>query len=215
MRVPIPVVTVTPSSRLQLACIGGLLLGGLSIVGTGCTPDSTGSPASTDTTTVAAQNASSTSEAAPGTSSTSLPPEADEPRTVAQRLDDASVAARVKQALARTRSLRPFDFTPTAVRGRLTLRGNVETRKQYQQAGRVAANVEGVTTVQNEVTVEGRPISAVEESSSSGDETEYHTVRRGDTLSEIAHAYGVPVQRLRSLNDLSGTLRPGQRIRVR
>jgi LysM repeat protein len=61
------------------------------------------------------------------------------------------------------------------------------------------------------VTVEGRAISE------SGDAAEaaYHTVRRGDTLTEIARAYGVSVQTLRSLNDLSGTLQPGDRLRVR
>jgi osmotically-inducible protein OsmY len=132
-------------------------------------------------------------------------------RTVAERLEDASVAARVKQALVRVRVLRQFNFSPTVVRGHLTLRGEVDTREQYRRAERVATTVTGVTEVTNQVTVEGRAISE------SGDAAEaaYHTVRRGDTLTEIARAYGVSVQTLRSLNDLSGTLQPGDRLRVR
>ena len=107
--------------------------------------------------------------------------------------------------------LRQFNFSPTVVRGHLTLRGEVDTREQYRRAERVATTVTGVTEVTNQVTVEGRSIST------SGDAAEatYHTVRRGDTLTEIARAYGVSVQTLRSLNDLSGALQPGQRIRIR
>lgn len=193
--------------RSSILLIGGFLLA--SLAGAGCAPDSSGSSAPPDTTTVSATTTSS-APAEPSTES-AAPPSSDDARTVAERLDDASVAARVKQALVRTRSLRPFDFVPTVVRGRLTLRGDVETREQYRQAERIATNVEGVTEITNQVTVQGRSVSE------GGDTAEvtYHTVRRGDTLTEIAHAYGVSVQQLRALNDLSGSLQPGQRIRVR
>jgi len=195
------------SSLLLIGCIGGLLLGGL--LTTGCTPDSSGSSAPPDTTTVSA----TTTSPAPTDPSTepAAPPSGDDARTVAERLDDASVAARVKQALVHPRSLRPFDFVPTVVRGHLTLRGDVETREQYQQAERIATNVEGVTEVTNQVTVEGRAVS--EDGDTSG--AAYHTVQRGDTLTEIARAYDISVQQLRALNDLSGSLQPGRRIRVR
>ena len=202
--------SVLPSSS-ALVCFGGLLLGGL--LGAGCTPDSSGSPSAPDTTsTVAKTTASSSASAEPPP----VPP-SDADRTVAERLDDASKAARVTQALVRTRSLRPFDFVPTVVRGRLTLRGDVDTREQYRQAGRVAANVAGVTQVNNRVTVQGRPVSETDPSSGSTeeDQTTHHTVRRGDTLIGIARAYNVSVRQLRALNDLSGALQPGQQIRVR
>jgi LysM repeat protein len=93
------------------------------------------------------------------------------------------------------------------------LRGDVDTRDQYREAERVAAALEGVTAVTNRVTVEGRPVSTPEEGTSS--EATYHTIRRGDTLSEIARRYGVSVRQLRSLNDLSSPLQPGERLRVR
>ena len=130
---------------------------------------------------------------------------------MAERLNDASVAARAKQALVRTPSLRRFNFVPTVVRGHLTLRGDVETREQYRTAERVASNVESVTDVTNQVTVQGR---ALFETGGPAEAT-YHTVRRGDTLWKISREYDVSVRQVRALNDLSGTLQPGQRIRVR
>ena len=97
------------------------------------------------------------------------------------------------------------------VQGHLTLRGNVETRKQYRMAERVASNVEGVTDVTNQVTVQGRSFSETDDSA----EATYHTVRRGDTLTDIARAHDVSVRQLRALNDFSGALQPGDRVRVR
>ncbi len=131
---------------------------------------------------------------------------------MSQRLADASVAARAKQALARHRTLRRFDFSLSAVRGRLALRGDVDTREQYREAERVAAALDAVRAVANEVTVDGRPVTSADPSSAG---PAYHTVRRGDTLSEIARRYGVSVQQLRRLNDQTSSLRPGERIRVR
>ncbi|MCS3696458.1 LysM peptidoglycan-binding domain-containing protein [Salinibacter ruber] len=131
---------------------------------------------------------------------------------MSQRLADASVAARAKQALARHRTLRRFDFSLSAVRGRLVLRGDVDTREQYREAERVAAALDAVRAVANEVTVDGRPVTSADPSSAG---TAYHTVRRGDTLSEIARRYGVSVQQLRRLNDQTSSLQPGERIRVR
>lgn len=193
--------------RSSVLLIGGFLLA--SLAGSGCAPDSSGSSAPPDTTTVSATTTSSV-PAEPSTEP-AAPPSGDDARTVAERLDDAGVEARVKQALVRTRSLRPFDFVPTVVRGHLTLRGDVDTREQYRQAERTATNVGGVTKITNQVTVQGR---AVSEGSDTADAA-YHTVRQGDTLTEIARAYGVSVEHLRALNDLSGALQPGQRIRVR
>lgn len=198
------------SFLLIVGCLGGLLLG--SLLGTGCAPDSSGSSVPPDTTTVSATATSSPSaESSAEPAAPSSPADSDDSRTVAERLDDASIEARVKQALVRTQTLRRFDFSPTVVRGRLTLRGDVETREQYQQAERTATNVEGVTEITNQVTVQGRAVSEGGDTSGAA----YHTVQRGDTLTEIARAYDVSVRQLRALNDLSGALRPGQRIRVR
>lgn len=121
------------------------------------------------------------------------------------------MVARVKQALARAETLRRFSFSPTVARGRLILRGDVDTREQHRRAERVAANVEGVREITNQVTVQRQSLSEAGDAA----EATYHTVGRGDTLTEIASAYGVSVRQLRALNDLSGALQPGDRIRVR
>ncbi|WP_263787601.1 LysM peptidoglycan-binding domain-containing protein [Salinibacter grassmerensis] len=131
---------------------------------------------------------------------------------MSQRLADAGVAARAKQALVRHRTLRRFDFSPSVVRGRLTLRGDVDTREQYREAERVVTALSAVRAVTNEVTIDGRPAPDTDPSSSG---RAYHTVQRGDTLSEIARRYGVSVQQLRRLNSGTSSLQPGERIRVR
>jgi len=123
------------------------------------------------------------------------------------------MAARAKQALARHRTLRRFEFAPSVVRGHLILRGDVNTREQYREAERVVTTLNDVSAVTNEVTVNGRSVSEGDESSSS--DTTYHTVQRGDTLTDISRRYGVSVRQLQRLNDLSATLQPGERIRVR
>jgi osmotically-inducible protein OsmY len=189
-----------------------LLLG--SLIGAGCTPNSSGSTASSETTPApveaAAQPAQDSSTASPPSSS------ADDDRTVAQRLEDASVAARVKQALVQNRTLRRFTFSPSATDGRVTLRGDVNTQAQYRLAERIAQREHGVAAVTNQVTVEGRAVSTTD-GSEEAEQTDatYHTIRRGDTLIEIARAYDVSVRQIRALNDLSGALQPGQEIRVR
>jgi FOG: LysM repeat len=141
----------------------------------------------------------------------------DDARTVAQRLSDASVGARVKQALVRVETLRRFNFSPSVVRGHLVLRGDVNTREQYRRAERIAQRQEGVTAVTNQVTVDGQAVSETDGRGEDAEEADatYHTVRRGDTLSEIARKYGVSTRQIRTLNDLSGSLQPGQEIRVR
>lgn len=199
------------SARSLLFVLGGLVLGALLPA---CTPgSSSSSPARPDTT--AAETVSTASDNASTRQQgrqTPAPADADS-RSVSQRLADASVATRAKQALARHRTLRRFRFSPSVANGHLTLRGDVDTREQYQEAERVVANLSEVRGVTNEVTVDGRPVSDADNSSPSN--PVYHTVRRGDTLTEIARRYGVSVPQLRRLNDISTSLQPGQRIRVR
>lgn len=145
------------------------------------------------------------------------------PRTVAQRLNDASLAAQIKQALVHQRALRIFDFEPEVVGPTVTLRGDVNTKAQWVQVERVAARVADGRTVVNEVTIGGRPVEEGEDEGAghrgqvaTTSAAAYHTVERGESLWQIARQYGASVQRLRTLNDLaSDDLRVGQRLRVR
>lgn len=143
-------------------------------------------------------------------------------RTVAEKLADARVRTSVKQALMRESGLRVFPFRPTVTDGHLILRGDVNTPDQYRRAERIADQVEGVTGVTNQLTMGGRPVTEdrLAERDSAGtddaDASVYHTVRRGETLWDIAREYRTSIEQIRRLNDLrSNALSPGQRIRVR
>lgn len=145
-------------------------------------------------------------------------------RTLQQRLDDASVEAAVTQRLLRESRLRVFDFDPEVVNGHLLLRGDVNTEKQARRAEQLAAQVSGVTAIHNDVLIRGAyTLAEADEKRASAPELQddsrsnvYHTVRSGESLWTIAKKYQASVDRLKSLNDLrSGTLRPGQRLRVR
>jgi LysM repeat protein len=144
-------------------------------------------------------------------------PAADAPRTVSERLQDATVEARVQQALVRASALRVFDFEVEAVRSRVVVRGDVNTRDQYDQAGRVTRRVGGVEAVDNRVTIGGRAVADSEGDDGAPDRpAAYHVVQSGESLWTIARRHDVPVDRLKRLNGLrSDVLRPGQRIRLR
>lgn len=197
-----------------LVGVFSLLLG--SLVGAGCTPDSSGSTGPSETSPSAADTTTQpTPPSSSGTSSSSSPASAEEDRTVSQRLEDASVAARVKQALVQNRTLRRFTFSPSVTRGTLSLRGDVDTREQYRLVERIAQAQEGVTAMDNQVTVDGQAVSTTDEAEETKESgATYHTVRRGETLSGIAREHGVSIRQIRALNDFSGSLRPGQEIRV-
>lgn len=208
-------------SRLNLALVfaTGLLLVGF--LGAGCTSDSSGSSAPPDTTTASPERATAPGESAVASSPRPSSSAADTSRPVSEQLDDARVQARVKQALAREDRLRVFNFRPQVVNGRVTLRGDVDTREQYDYAARVAQRLEGVDTLVNEITVEGEPVSNDAEQASTASSTSvsdgsaaYHTVQAGESLWSIAREYDTSVQRIQALNDISSSLQPGQRIRI-
>lgn len=159
--------SVRPSSFL-VGSLGGLLLGGL--VGVGCTLDSSSSApvpdASASSTAPSAAEAPPAAEAPAPTDSLAPsdpdPPSAspDSARTVARKLADASVKARIKQALVRNRTLRRFDVAPEVTRGHVVLRGTVDTRTQVRRVGQIVQALDGVETVTNQVTATERPSDA-------------------------------------------------------
>lgn len=72
-------------------------------------------------------------------------------RTVAQRLEDATLATEVRKALLDTMRLRLFDFEVEAERGRVALRGSVDTDAQRTLAATIAREVEGVRDLDNQI----------------------------------------------------------------
>ena len=187
----------------------------------GCTSGSSSSDASADSTATTSPTATVSATPPPDPDAPTAIEEQADTRSVAEKLDDASVEAQVKRALIRTSSLRVFPFRPTVVDGHLVLRGDVNTPDQYRRAERIAGRVDGVQALTNRLTMGGRAVTearleAEKDNAPEESTAVYHTVRQGDTLWGIARQYGASIQRIKSLNDLrSNNLRPGQRIRVR
>lgn len=156
-------------------------------------------------------------------------------RTLDQRLEDARTEARVTRALVRHEALTLHDFTVDVRSGRLTLEGDVNTKRQHKAVKRVLRGVSGIDDVENRVTIAGRAVEESEKAAriqASAASTEasieastseerpprgtYYTVESGDTLWNIAQRHQASIQRIKSLNRLDGSnLQPGQRIRVR
>ena len=167
---------------------------------------------------------------------------ADRSRSVAGKIRDASLAAKVHLALVDTRDLRAHRFDPEAVAGHVILHGHVDTWAQRARAAEVAARVPGVVSVSNELTsTEEKPTSLTQATGLSGDAPdgalggggngsfgegaslgggaegpEYHTVTRGESLWTISRKYGVRIDRIKAMNGLtSDAVKSGQRLRVR
>lgn len=193
--------------RLLVPLMGILVGAGLLAA---CTTDASGPPRgpSGEADTTSSESRPAAVKAAPGAGAAAL----------RQQLRDATVEARVTKALAGQRQLRVFDFGVQSDSGRVTLRGDVNTREQHRLAERVVRSADGVTAVANAITVNGRPASDASADDAQGRDasTVYHTVQSGESLWTIAREYQASVQQLKAMNDLAGGgLQPGDRIRVR
>lgn len=199
---------------------GGVLVGGAVL--SGCTAEHSSGTPSDSTSTSSVDSTAQVVEAPTSRTPIDSAPDRDN-RSLGQKLDDARLEARARQALVGTPALRVFDFRLRAVGDHVTLAGDVNTPDQYRTAEQTVARVAGVDSVTNELTMDGRPVTeerlaaaSERDAEEDGDAAVYHTVRRGESLWRIAKRYGTTVQRLRSINGLrGGALRPGQRIRVR
>lgn len=70
---------------------------------------------------------------------------------------DSAIQSAVASALARDAALDGQHVTATAARGIVTLTGNVKTEQQRQAAETTAANVDGVSGIENNIRVNGKP----------------------------------------------------------
>ena len=82
-------------------------------------------------------------------------------RSTGQALDDTSITARVKTALAKEAGLgKAMDVNVTTNRGTVQLSGFVDSPDLINRAGQIARNVEGVQSVQNDLRVASRSSGA-------------------------------------------------------
>ena len=82
-------------------------------------------------------------------------------RTTGQAMDDASVTARVKAAIAKEAGVgKAMDVNVTTNRGIVQLSGFVESRDAADRAVRAARTVEGVQSVRNDIRIAGSGASS-------------------------------------------------------
>lgn len=74
-------------------------------------------------------------------------------RTVGTVMDDATLTAKVKTALARDRDVPAHDVNVTTYRGLVQLSGFVQSEEVARKAAEVARNVNGVSDVYNDLRV--------------------------------------------------------------
>ena len=74
-------------------------------------------------------------------------------RSTGQYIDDKTLAIRVNSALNGNSEYKLGSVDVKAFRGNVQLSGFVDTQEGKQKAGEIAQNVEGVKSVQNNITV--------------------------------------------------------------
>ena len=105
---------------------------------------------------VALVGCSKNEPAAPSTPSQVSPPTTSAPSTgpaatVGQKIDDATITAKVKTALIADPDVKATDINVDTSGGIVTLKGTVGTQTQIDKAVQIAKGTEGVTSVQNQL----------------------------------------------------------------
>ena len=75
--------------------------------------------------------------------------------TVGQYIDDATITAKVKEAILANPSLKVLQMEVETIHGTVTLSGSVDTKFQEEEAIRVAKTVNGVARVTDNLSVKG------------------------------------------------------------
>ena len=73
--------------------------------------------------------------------------------TVGNKIDDGVISAKVKTALVNDANIKSFDIAVVTRKGEVQLSGFVDNQLQIDRAVQVAASVEGVTGVSNQMSV--------------------------------------------------------------
>ena len=76
-------------------------------------------------------------------------------REAGKAIDDATLTTKVKSALVTEPGLKSGDIDVDTTNGVVTLQGTADTAENRQKAAQVAANVEGVKAVKNQIIVRG------------------------------------------------------------
>ena len=74
-------------------------------------------------------------------------------QSTGEYVDDASVTAKVKAAFVKDPVVKAMQVDVTTFKGNVQLSGFVDTAEQKARAGQIAAGIQGVTNVTNNITV--------------------------------------------------------------
>jgi hyperosmotically inducible periplasmic protein len=74
-------------------------------------------------------------------------------QSTGEYVDDASITAKVKAALVKDEVVKAMQVDVTTFKGNVQLSGFVDTAEQKARAAQVAATIENVTNVTNNITV--------------------------------------------------------------
>ena len=77
-------------------------------------------------------------------------------KTAGDLVDDNTVNASVKAALIENKTTKAHDINVETYKGVVQLSGFVETAAEKEEAGRVAAGVDGVKSVSNDISIGGK-----------------------------------------------------------
>ena len=83
------------------------------------------------------------------------PPEKTSAETTSQYVDDATITTKVKAALFEDAQLKSLQISVETDKGTVHLSGTVDTKTQSTTAEKVANDVNGVKSVQNDLKVKG------------------------------------------------------------
>jgi osmotically-inducible protein OsmY len=74
-------------------------------------------------------------------------------QSTGEYVDDAAITAKVKSAFVKDEVVKAMQVDVTTFKGNVQLSGFVDTAEQKARAGQVAAGVQGVTNVTNNISV--------------------------------------------------------------
>jgi osmotically-inducible protein OsmY len=77
-------------------------------------------------------------------------------QSTGEYIDDAGVTTKVKAAFVKDPVVKALDVKVETFRGVVQLSGFVDTAEQKAQAERIAAGIQGVTSVKNNVSIKSR-----------------------------------------------------------
>jgi osmotically-inducible protein OsmY len=79
-------------------------------------------------------------------------------KSTGEFIDDATITTKVKAAFAQDPGVRALDVKVDTFKGTVQLNGFVNTEQEKARAAQIASGIEGVTNVQNNVTVKGQAL---------------------------------------------------------